>query len=54
MGTGPQKQPGLNYVGIPIERGRITAEQMKKIVADLAEKFAAKGKRRFASRTSRT
>lgn len=43
MGTGPQKQPGLNYVGIPIERGRLTAQQMR-IAADLAEKYAAKGK----------
>ena len=39
MGSGPQKQPGLNYVGVPIERGRMTAEQMK-IAADLAEKYA--------------
>ena len=43
MGTGPQKQPGLNYVGVPIERGRFTAEQMK-LAADLAEKFAVSGK----------
>ncbi|HUO08431.1 MAG TPA: nitrite/sulfite reductase [Phycisphaerae bacterium] len=43
MGSGPQKQPGLNYVGVPIERGRITAEQMK-LAADLAEKYAAAGK----------
>ena len=40
MGTGPQKQPGLNYVGVPIERGRWTSAQMK-LVADLADKFAA-------------
>jgi ferredoxin-nitrite reductase len=39
MGTGPQKQPGLNYVGIPIERGRILSDQMA-IVSNLAEKFA--------------
>ena len=43
MGTGPQKQQGLNYVGVPIERGRLTAEQMR-TTADLAEKFAAAGK----------
>ena len=43
MGTGPQKQPGLNYVGIPIERGRITAAQMK-TAADIAEKHAVSGK----------
>ena len=43
MGTGPQKQPGLNYVGIPIERGRVTVAQMR-LVADLAEKFAVSGR----------
>jgi len=42
MGTGPQKQAGLNYVGIPIERGRITSQQMA-LVAELAEKHAARG-----------
>ncbi|HVT83356.1 MAG TPA: nitrite/sulfite reductase, partial [Phycisphaerae bacterium] len=43
MGTGPQKQPGLNYVGIPIERGRITAEQLR-TTANLAEKYAGAAK----------
>jgi sulfite reductase beta subunit-like hemoprotein len=43
MGTGPQKQPGLNYVGVPIERGRISTAQMRS-AADLAEKYAAAGK----------
>ena len=43
MGTGPQKQAGLNYVGVPIERGRLTAEQMRQ-VSGLAEKYSAKGK----------
>jgi len=43
MGTGPQKQPGLNYVGVPIERGRLTAEQMRS-AANIAEKYAAAGK----------
>jgi ferredoxin-nitrite reductase len=38
MGTGPQKQPGLNYVGIPIERGRVSTDQMR-IAANLAEKY---------------
>lgn len=38
MGTGPQKQPGLHYVGTPIERGRITADQMA-LFANLAEKY---------------
>lgn len=43
MGTGPQKQPGLNYVGIPIERGRLTADEMR-LVANLCEKYSAGGK----------
>jgi sulfite reductase beta subunit-like hemoprotein len=38
MGTGPQKQPGLNYCGIPIERGRVTSDQLR-TVASLAEKY---------------
>jgi sulfite reductase beta subunit-like hemoprotein len=50
MGTGPQKQPGLNYVGIPIERGRLTAVQMK-AAADLAEKYAgAKAQLRLSNK----
>ncbi len=43
MGTGPQKQPGLHYVGVPVERGRLTCEQML-AAATLAEQFGAKGK----------
>lgn len=43
MGIGPQKQEGLSYVGIPIERGRMTAEQML-AAADLAERFGGAGK----------
>lgn len=43
MGTGPQKQEGLSYVGIPIERGRITADQMFS-AAYLAERFGGAGK----------
>jgi sulfite reductase beta subunit-like hemoprotein len=43
MGTGPQKQPGLHYVGVAIERGRLTAEQMR-IASNLAEKYAVAGK----------
>lgn len=35
VGIGKQKQPGLSYVGIPIERGRLTAQQMI-AAADLA------------------
>ena len=42
MGSGRQKD-GLFYVGVPIERGRWTAEQMI-AVADLAERYAAGGK----------
>jgi len=41
MGIGEQKD-GNFYVGIPIERGRITADQMI-IAADLAEKYASSG-----------
>lgn len=43
MGTGPQKQEGLSYVGIPIERGRLTADQMLQ-VAYIAERFGGAGK----------
>ncbi len=39
MGIGPQKQPGLSYVGVPVERGRITADQMAH-AARLADKYA--------------
>ncbi|MEI8194891.1 MAG: nitrite/sulfite reductase [Phycisphaerae bacterium] len=39
VGIGAQKQPGLSYVGVPVERGRITAEQML-AAADLAAKYA--------------
>ncbi len=42
MGVGAQSD-GLYYVGIPIERGRWSAEQMI-AVADLAERYAADGK----------
>jgi len=38
MGVGRQKQAGLCYVGVSIERGRVTAEKMLK-VADLAGRF---------------
>jgi sulfite reductase beta subunit-like hemoprotein len=38
-----QQKDGLYYVGIPIERGRVTAEQML-AVADLSEKFCEPGK----------
>jgi sulfite reductase beta subunit-like hemoprotein len=42
MGVGPQKD-GLYYVGVPVERGRWTAEQML-AVAELSERFAADGR----------
>ena len=35
-----QKQPGLNYVGLAVPVGRITAEQMLQI-SDLAEKYGS-------------
>lgn len=38
-GIHPQKQPGLCYVGVSVERGRITAGQLR-AAADLAERFA--------------
>ncbi len=43
MGTGAQKQEGLSYVGIPIERGRMTAQQMLD-AARIAESFGGAGK----------
>jgi ferredoxin-nitrite reductase len=43
MGSGPQKQEGLSYIGVPIERGRITAEQMH-AACDLAERFGGAGR----------
>ena len=43
VGMGAQKD-GNYYLGIPIERGRWTAEQMR-LVADLAERFAVCPKR---------
>jgi len=43
MGSGPQKQEGLSYIGVPIERGRITAKQME-AAADIAERFGGAGK----------
>jgi sulfite reductase beta subunit-like hemoprotein len=43
MGTGPQKQPGMNYVGIPIERGRVSSQQLR-TVAEITERFGVAGK----------
>ncbi len=42
MGSGPQKQPGLSYIGVPVERGRITSDQML-AAAEIAQAFG-KGK----------
>lgn len=39
VGIHPQKQPGLNYVGAVVLRGRINADQMQ-AAADLAQRFA--------------
>jgi sulfite reductase beta subunit-like hemoprotein len=44
MGVGPQKQPGLSYIGVPVERGRITAAQMRS-AADLAQRFGGSNAR---------
>ena len=38
VGTHAQKQPGLNYVGAAVLRGRLTADQMR-AAADLAVQF---------------
>jgi sulfite reductase beta subunit-like hemoprotein len=43
MGSGPQKQPGLSYIGVPVERGRITSDQMLS-AAEIAGRFSAPGK----------
>ena len=43
MGVGPQKQPGLSYIGVPIERGRITSTQMR-AAATIAAKYSPEPK----------
>ncbi len=40
VGIHPQRQPGRCYVGLPVVRGRLTAEQLRRI-ADLAEDFGS-------------
>jgi sulfite reductase (ferredoxin) len=40
VGIHPQRQPGRCYLGFPVVRGRLTAEQMRQI-ADLAENFGS-------------
>ncbi|TWT97577.1 Sulfite reductase [ferredoxin] [Botrimarina colliarenosi] len=38
VGVHPQKQPGLNYVGVVLPVGRITSDQMRSL-ASISEKF---------------
>ncbi len=40
VGVHPQKQPGLNYLGIVLPVGRLTAQQMRGI-AEIAERFGS-------------
>src|SRR5207237_4460008 len=40
MGVHEQKQPGLNYIGVPVHLGLISGDQMI-AVADLAERLGA-------------
>jgi len=40
IGVHPQKQPGLNYLGVVLPVGRITSEQMRGL-ADISERFGS-------------
>ena len=40
VGVHPQKQPGLNYLGVVLPVGRITAEQMRGL-AEIGERFGS-------------
>lgn len=40
IGVHPQRQPGLNYLGVVLPVGRITSEQMRGL-ADIAERFGS-------------
>jgi ferredoxin-nitrite reductase len=40
IGVHPQKQPGLNYLGVVLPVGRITAEQMRGL-AEIGERFGS-------------
>jgi ferredoxin-nitrite reductase len=40
VGVHPQKQPGLNYLGVVLPVGRITAEQMRGL-AEISERFGS-------------
>lgn len=46
LGSGLQKQSGLSYIGVPIERGRITAAQLH-AAAEIARKIAGADKARL-------
>ena len=39
IGVGRQKQEGLSYVGVPIERGRVTADQLQ-AAAEISVRYA--------------
>ncbi len=47
LGSGPQKQPGLSHIGVPVERGRITARQLR-AAAELSDQYAAAGQARLS------
>lgn len=47
LGSGPQKQPGLSYIGVPIERGRITTAQLH-AAAEISRKMVGSGQGRVA------
>ncbi|MEM6759497.1 MAG: NirA family protein [Pseudomonadota bacterium] len=38
IGVHPQRQPGLNYIGVALELGRLSSEQMR-VLADLAARY---------------
>jgi sulfite reductase beta subunit-like hemoprotein len=40
LGVHPQKQPGLNWIGVPVIAGRITADQLEAI-GDIAAEFGS-------------
>ncbi len=47
LGSGPQKQPGLSYIGVPVERGRISGKQLR-AAAEISNRFAGKDLSRLA------
>lgn len=48
MGIGRQKTHGLSYVGVPIERGRLSGDDLITL-ADLADRYAADGRGRLVA-----